>query len=419
MSSGDLRLLTVDRRLINVKSHATHCTVGDPEVVRVTVRRSRKTRRGSVPVVGLVAAFGLLLAACGSGGSSAEQENGENGAFYQEGDRVEVVVPFSPGGGTDTLARIVAPHLAEELGVEIVVQNKPAGGGVVAVNEFINQTEPDGKTILFSSSSNHIPPIVGQTGVEYAFDDFAPAAGFPIGGVIYSHADSEFTEPEDITGPNQPEQINYSGQPPAGGELRILLMFEMYEADINTALGFEGRGDARLAWEQGEADISYDTTPAYLADVAPLVESGEAVPLMSFGTVEGDELVRDPVFPDLPSPAEVYENAFGEEPSGDAFEAYKALSVATLAMNKGIHLQADAPEAAQEELAAAMEAIGASEEFEKQAEAELGGTPLLLGPDVENAWNAMAEVDSESSEVQWLIDWLAETYDVSVDEMSD
>lgn len=48
--------------------------------------------------------------------------------------QIELVVPFSPGGSTDAMARIVAPRLSQELGVPVVVVNKPGAGGAIGTS---------------------------------------------------------------------------------------------------------------------------------------------------------------------------------------------------------------------------------------------------------------------------------------------
>ena len=49
--------------------------------------------------------------------------------------------------------------------------------------------------------------------------------------------------------------------------------------DIQAVMGYEGRGPARVAFEQGESNIDYQTTSGYLSNVVPLVEEGKAIPL--------------------------------------------------------------------------------------------------------------------------------------------
>ena len=61
--------------------------------------------------------------------------------------RITLVVPNSAGGAIDTAARLVSPKLAEYLGQPIVVENRPAAGGVLATNQ-VAQSTPDGYTLL-------------------------------------------------------------------------------------------------------------------------------------------------------------------------------------------------------------------------------------------------------------------------------
>src|SRR5690554_2762325 len=70
---------------------------------------------------------------------------------------IQMVVPFAPGGTTDTFARLFGQHFGEQLGVPVVVVNQPGGGGMVATRA-LQRTEPDGYTLIFQS------PTSGVTG---------------------------------------------------------------------------------------------------------------------------------------------------------------------------------------------------------------------------------------------------------------
>ncbi|HET6380780.1 MAG TPA: tripartite tricarboxylate transporter substrate-binding protein [candidate division Zixibacteria bacterium] len=102
----------------------------------------------------------LLLAACTSGdpseaASTTPGEPGESAAASDGGDgapayfdhEIRFVVPFSAGGPTDTVTRLIAEPMAQELGVEIVVENVTGAGGTVAAGQ-VAQAEPDGYTVL-------------------------------------------------------------------------------------------------------------------------------------------------------------------------------------------------------------------------------------------------------------------------------
>ena len=65
---------------------------------------------------------------------------------------VRAIVPFAPGGGTDVMARILAPKLSEDFGHPVVIDNRTGAGGAIG-NEIVVRAPPDGYTILIGASS--------------------------------------------------------------------------------------------------------------------------------------------------------------------------------------------------------------------------------------------------------------------------
>src|SRR5687767_288450 len=64
---------------------------------------------------------------------------------------VRLVVPLAPGGGNDTLGRFFAKYMVEGLGQQMIVENRPGGGGLVG-GEFVARSAPDGYTLIFGGS---------------------------------------------------------------------------------------------------------------------------------------------------------------------------------------------------------------------------------------------------------------------------
>jgi tripartite-type tricarboxylate transporter receptor subunit TctC len=89
---------------------------------------------------------------------------------------VTVVVPFAPGGFTDTLVRLASKHLSEKFGQPFVVENRPGAGGAIAA-AYVAAAAPDGYTIMFGSASQlGISPLIQK--VAYDPNSFEPIAIF-------------------------------------------------------------------------------------------------------------------------------------------------------------------------------------------------------------------------------------------------
>ncbi|MEK6593491.1 MAG: tripartite tricarboxylate transporter substrate binding protein [Pseudomonadota bacterium] len=86
---------------------------------------------------------------------------------------VRLLVPFAPGGGTDTLARMISQRLSDALGQPVVVDNRPAVDGIIAT-ELAADSPPDGYTLLIVSSSHAINPALGRKLPYNTLKDFAP-----------------------------------------------------------------------------------------------------------------------------------------------------------------------------------------------------------------------------------------------------
>jgi tripartite-type tricarboxylate transporter receptor subunit TctC len=99
-----------------------------------------------------------------------------SGAWAQAGypvKPVRLVVPSSPGGGTDITARIIAPKLAERLGQQVVVENR-AGAGTMIGTEVVAKATPDGYTLLMGLSTLAINPAMYKKVPYDSVRDFAP-----------------------------------------------------------------------------------------------------------------------------------------------------------------------------------------------------------------------------------------------------
>ena len=95
---------------------------------------------------------------------------------------IKLFVGFPPGGGVDFTARLIAPHLAEALGQQVVIENKPGAAGVIALNE-LTRAAPDGYTLAIAN----IGPMVLAPNMM-AKKPYDPLKDFtPIGQIVSTY----------------------------------------------------------------------------------------------------------------------------------------------------------------------------------------------------------------------------------------
>src|SRR5688572_23212443 len=89
---------------------------------------------------------------------------------------IRLVVGFTPGGGVDINARLLAPKLIESLGQNVIVDNRPGAGTNIA-NEFVAKSPPDGYTLLINTAAIVINLSLYKK-VNYDIKEFAPVSLF-------------------------------------------------------------------------------------------------------------------------------------------------------------------------------------------------------------------------------------------------
>lgn len=297
------------------------------------------------------------------------------------GETIEWIIPFSAGGGSDTWARFNAPLLSKYLPGKptVIVVNEAGGGSTKGTNLFAARAKPDGLTILGTSGSTQFPYLLGDPRVRYDYKEWKIAMVGPTGGVVYTTPELGLKTPEDIAMLKDKELV-YASQGATSLDLVPLLGFRLMGLNVQHVFGFKGRGDGRLAFERREVNIDYQTSLAYIKNVQPLVDAGQAVPLFSWGVLnEAGEVVRDPTFPDLPSFPEAYKTLTGAAPSGPDYDAYFAFFTAGFPAQKMVFLPKDTPDDIVAAYQKAFEDMKADPDYQANAEPVLGAYGQVTG----------------------------------------
>jgi tripartite-type tricarboxylate transporter receptor subunit TctC len=326
---------------------------------------------------------------------------------------IEWIIPFGVGGGSDVWARLYAPFLQKYLpGNPIVaVKNMPGGGSIIGGNYFDSRAKPDGLTVFGSSGSTTFPYLLGNSKVKYDFAKYKIVFATPVGGIAYINPELGVKTVKDLKGFSKP--LAYASQGATSLDIIPLLAFDMLGLDVKAIFGYKGRGPGRVAFEQGETNIDYQTSTAYIKNVRPLIKMGKAVPLMSWGALDDDgNIVRDAVEPDLPSMPEAYEIMYGEKPKGPAFNAWKAFFLAGFAVQKAMWLPNQTPEDIVQAYRDAAAKTIADSEFQQVVEKSLGGYPQLAGEKARQAFDQVLSVPPQDR--KWLINWIETKYNITV-----
>ncbi len=244
------------------------------------------TRKGFLAVV-LLAFAAPALAQTSSTGS---------GQAYPV-KTVRLIVPFPPGGSTETLARMLSVKLAEMWGQQIIIDNRPGAGGIIGT-ELGAKAAPDGYTLLMGSGAPLT--IVPGFPAKLPYDplkDFAPiinAAAVPNVVALHPSVPARNIKELIALAKSRPDQLTFAsngaGSP---GHLAGELLKSMTGTRI-THVPYKGSAPATMALASGETSMTFTTTTAVL----PHAKTGR-IKIIAVTTLQ-----RVPQFPEYPTVAE-------------------------------------------------------------------------------------------------------------------
>jgi tripartite-type tricarboxylate transporter receptor subunit TctC len=231
-------------------------------------------------------ALGVLAATIMMMGGAAAQAN------YPD-HPIRLIVPFAPGGSTDSQARVMADYLSRELGQQVVVVNVGGAGGTLGVNQAA-KAAPDGYTLVTATPSLTINPYI-QKDIPYDpikdFEPIALLATSPI--VLVVPKDSKITSVQSLIdmAKAKPGEIRY-GSAGIGSVTHLSsALFEQMAGVHLTHVPYRGAGPALLDVIAGRLDLQFENAPSVLGHVQGGVLRGIAV-----GSAK-----RSSLFPDLPT----------------------------------------------------------------------------------------------------------------------
>src|SRR5262245_1798475 len=182
---------------------------------------------------------------------------------------IRMVVGFTPGGGTDIMARLIASRLPEVLGQPVVVENRPGAATNIA-NEMVARSAPDGYTLLVGTSVVAINMALYKKLPYDTVRDLAPVSLFaeaPNVVVVSNKVTARTLQELVALARAKPGALNYSS---AGSGTSQHMSGELLKLRTGTDIvhvPFKGTAPSLTAVMGGEVDISFANIPAILQHV--------------------------------------------------------------------------------------------------------------------------------------------------------
>ena len=208
---------------------------------------------------------------------------------------VRVVVGFPPGGGTDIMARVLAPQLSQQLNQPFVVENRPGATTNIA-SDIVAKSTPDGHTLLFTTSALAINMSLYKNLPFDALRDFTPISVFAESpNLLVAHSSAGASVKELLAQAKaRPGAMNYSSAGAGTSQHMAGELFKVRTGTSITHVPYKGTAASLTAVIAGEVHFSFANVPAIIGHV----RGGRIRALAVAGPKRSD------LMPDVPTMAE-------------------------------------------------------------------------------------------------------------------
>ncbi len=210
---------------------------------------------------------------------------------------IRLVVPFTPAGTTDILARAAAQKLTEALGQSVVVDNRPGAAGNIG-SDIVAKSAPDGYTLLMGTVSTHAINTSLYTNMPYDnIKDFAPVALVAkVPNVLEVNPSLPVNSVADLVSlaKSKPGEINFAS---SGSGTSIHLSGELFKTMAGVDMihvPYKGSAPALIDLVAGQVQVMFDNLPSSIA----LIRAGK------LRAIAVTSLKRAPALPDVPTISE-------------------------------------------------------------------------------------------------------------------
>ena len=210
---------------------------------------------------------------------------------------IQIIVGFTPGGGSDTVARVLGPDLSAELNVPVVIENKPGAGGVIAT-DYVAKAQPDGYTLLLASPGAYTIAVSLRTLPYDPVKDFTmigQLTSYP--NILVASTESGITSVSDLIrkAKANPGKLDFATSGIGTTPQLAVAYLGMLTGTNFTQIPHKGTPQALGEVLAGRIPLMIGDPPALM----PHVETGK---LRALAVTTKD---RSPLFPSIPSMKEV------------------------------------------------------------------------------------------------------------------
>jgi tripartite-type tricarboxylate transporter receptor subunit TctC len=183
---------------------------------------------------------------------------------------IRVMVGFAPGGGTDIVARTLAPRLSELLGQQVIIENRAGASGTIAA-DLVAKAAPDGYTLLAGhANSNAIAPHVFAKVPYDPIADFTPVTyvGYVPNVLVVNPGVPARTVEELIAlARSKPGALTYASSGVGSTQHLAGALFNVIAGTSMTHIPYKGSGPAVVDLIAGQVNANFDTMPPVLEHV--------------------------------------------------------------------------------------------------------------------------------------------------------
>jgi tripartite-type tricarboxylate transporter receptor subunit TctC len=185
---------------------------------------------------------------------TASAARADSAADFYKGKTIHFLVGTSPGGGFDTYARLLAPHMAKKLGANVIVENKPGGSHMVAMNA-VWQANPDGLTIDIAPGEGAVlGKLLNEPGIRFDLTKFPIVARVNTAPrILIINPKLPYHSLKDILAANKTMVLSFAGKTDGASDTATVFCHAV-KMKCKSLIGYPSSKEFTMAAVRGESD---------------------------------------------------------------------------------------------------------------------------------------------------------------------